>query len=86
MKNRKKIKKYRFNGSPYLDSKSTKAVKINDLKLLIEQFQDKLNNPNDLDDKKWKMRWLHRFEKELLKKQKGLELKKNSKKGYIEQC
>jgi hypothetical protein len=67
-KNRKKADTYRFNGVW-----GGKAVKITDLIKLIEQFQAKLVDGHDPDDKKWTACWLKRFEQELAKKQKNLE-------------
>jgi hypothetical protein len=50
-------------------------VTIVELGSFIKDFEAKLVDPKDPDDKKWTERWLDRFKKELAKKQKGLELK-----------
>ncbi len=73
--NRKKTETYRFNGYPHLNAKSIRSFDISKLESIIGEFETKLANPNDSDDKKWTQRWLSRFEKELKKKQKGLALK-----------
>ncbi len=73
--NRKKTETYRFNGYPHLNAKSIRSFDISKLESIIEEFETKLADPNDSDDKKWTQRWLSRFEKELKKKQKGLALK-----------
>ena len=79
MKNRKKTETYRFNGHPTFHSKSIHSVTIDELKLRIKECKEKLLDANDPDDKKWTKRWLTRYEKELLKKRKGLELKQQEK-------
>jgi hypothetical protein len=75
-KNRKKVEAYRFNGHPFLFAGSIHAVKIADLEVEIKKLEAKLANPDDDDDKKWTARWLERFQLELAKKSKGLDLKK----------
>ena len=75
-KNRKKADTYRFNGHPFLHPKSIHSVDIEELQSRILQLKAKLKDRNDPDDKRWTARWLARYEKELAKKQKGLELKK----------
>ena len=73
--NRKKTEAYRFNGYPHLNAKSIRSFEISELESIIAEFNAKLSDPDDTDDKKWTQRWLNRFEKELNKKQKGLALK-----------
>jgi hypothetical protein len=74
-KNRKKADTYRFNGNPYLHKGSIHSVTMADLELRIKEFEAKLADPNDPDDRKWTARWLSRFKKELDKKRKGRSLK-----------
>jgi hypothetical protein len=74
-KNRKNADTYRFNGNPSLHAHSIQSVTIPDLESRIEEFEAKLSDPDDPDDKKWTARWLKRFESELAKKRKGLALK-----------
>lgn len=74
-KNRKKTEAYRFNGYPHLNSHSIQSVNISDLESHIETLTKKLENPEDVDDKRWVERWLVRYKLELAKKEKGLELK-----------
>ena len=69
-KNRKKADTYRFNGLWGI-----RSVGIAALELLTQRFQQKLHDPNDPDDEKWKARWLQRFERELNKKKRNLEEK-----------
>lgn len=73
--NRKIAETYRFNGHPYLDSASIHSVEIAELESRIKEFEAKLTDPRDPDDKKWKIRWLNRFQLELDKKLKGQALK-----------
>ena len=68
--NRKKTATHRFNGVW-----GTKPVMIAELESLIEQFTQKLGDPNDPDDKRWTKRWLVRFQKELVKKERAREHK-----------
>jgi hypothetical protein len=65
---RKKTMRYRLNGR-----NGIRPARIDDLQIMIDNFQAKLNDPDDLDDKKWVKRWLDRFSVELAKKEKGLE-------------
>ena len=74
-KNRKKADTYRFNGHPFLDAGSIHSVEIAELEARIKQFESKLADANDPDDKKWTARWLERFRKELDKKQARRSLK-----------
>ena len=74
-KNRKKADTYRFNGHPAFHAHSIHAVAIADLESRIEEFEAKLSDPNDPDDKRWKTRWLKRFKSALTKKRRGLALK-----------
>jgi hypothetical protein len=74
-KNRKKADTYRFNGHPYLDPDSIHSVTSAELESRIKEFEAKLADPNDSDDKKWTARWLSRFKKELAKKRKRSALK-----------
>ncbi len=69
-RNRKTADTYRFNGVWGMNS-----VGIAELETLIHRFQHKLTDPNDLDDKKWTARWLRRFQREMAKKERGLEKK-----------
>ena len=72
MKNR-----YRINGHPFLQSASIQSVEIAELESLVRQFEAKLADPDDQDDKKWTARWLSRFRKELAKKEAGRDLKQH---------
>jgi hypothetical protein len=74
-KNRKKAETYRFNGHPWFDPGSIHSVTIADLESRIQDFEAKLADPIDPDDKKWTNGWLSRLRQELAKKRKGLELK-----------
>ena len=74
-KNRKKADTYRFNGNPYLHKGSIHSVTMVDLELRIKEFEAKLADPNDPDDRKWTARWLSRFRKELDEKRKGRGIK-----------
>jgi hypothetical protein len=78
-KNRKKADTYRFNGHPYFHADSIHSVEIADLEAQIKQFEAKLADPDDADDKKWTASWLHRFRKELDKKRAGRSLKQREK-------
>ncbi len=78
-KNRKKADTYRFNGHPYFHAGSIHSVDSADLEFRINEFEGKLANPNDPDDKKWTARWLNRLRKELEKKQAGRNLKQREK-------
>lgn len=69
-KNRKKADTYRFNGLW-----GTKPVRLAELEELIREFEAKLADSNDPDDKKWTGRWLSRFRRELAKKQRALAYK-----------
>ena len=79
MKNRKKADTYRFNGNPYLHTGSIQSVEMVDLEGMVKQFEAKLADPDDPDDKKWRARWLERFRKELDKKRAGRSLKQREK-------
>ena len=74
-KNRKNTETYRFNGHPYFNARSIFSVKIADLEVLVKNFEAKLSDPDDSDDKKWTFRWLERFRRELEKKRAGRSLK-----------
>ena len=74
-KNRKKADTYRFNGYPHLYSGSIRSVEMAELETLVKQFEAKLADSDDPDDKKWTTRWLERFRKELDKKRAGRSLK-----------
>jgi hypothetical protein len=74
-KNRKKAETYRFNGYPHSNPKSIHSVGISQLESWIKDYEAKLADPNDLDDRKWTARWLQRCETERDKKTKGLILK-----------
>jgi hypothetical protein len=78
-KNRKKADTYRFNGHPFLHVGSIHSVEMAELEMRVRQFQVKLADPNDPDDKKWTACWLERFQKELNKKQAGRSLKRREK-------
>jgi len=70
---------YRFNGNPYLHAGSIHSVEMAELESRVTQFEAKLADPDDPDDKKWTARWLERFRKELNKKQAGRSLKQREK-------
>jgi len=78
-KNRKKADTYRFNGYPHLYAGSIHPVKMAELALRIKEFEAKLADLNDPDDKKWTACWLGRFRKELEKKRAGWNLKQREK-------
>jgi hypothetical protein len=78
-KNRKNADTYRFNGNPFLHAHSIHSVELAELELRIRQFEAKLADPDDPDDKKWTERWLNRFRKELEKKRAGRSLKQREK-------
>jgi hypothetical protein len=78
-KNRKKADTYRFNGHPFLHAGSIHSVEMADLESQIKEFEAKLANPEDADDRKWTARWLNRFRKELDKKRAGRRLKQREK-------
>jgi hypothetical protein len=78
-KNRKKAYHYRFNGHPTFHAGSIHSVTMADLESRIEEFETKLANPDDPDDKKWTTRWLSRFWQELDKKRAGRSLKQRDK-------
>ena len=78
-RNRKKADTYRFNGNPFLHSDSIHSVDMAELEAWVKQFEAKLADPNDPDDKKWTARWLERFRKELDKKRSGRSLKQREK-------
>ncbi len=77
--NRKTSDTYRFNGHPSLYTGIIHPVEMADLELKIKQFEAKLADPNDPDDKRWTVRWLNRFRKELDKKREGRSLKQREK-------
>ena len=81
-KNRKKAHPYRFNGHPYFHADSIHAVEMAELEARVTQFEVKLADPNDPDDKKWTARWLERFRKELNKKRAGCDLKQREKRDH----
>ena len=74
-KNRKKADTYRFNGNLFLHVGSIHSVTMVDLEARVKEFEAKLADPNDPDDKKWTARWLSRLQKELDKKRAGRGLK-----------
>jgi hypothetical protein len=51
-KNRKKANTYRFNGHPYLHSGSIHSVEMAELESRVKQFEAKLADSDDPDDKK----------------------------------
>jgi hypothetical protein len=77
--NRKNTETYRFNGHPYFDPRSIFSVEIADLEVLVKNFEAKLADPHDPDDRKWIARWLERFRKELQKKRAGRSFKQREK-------
>ncbi len=81
-KNRKKADTYRFNGYPHLQAGSIHSVQMADLESFVKQFEVKLADPDDPDDKKWTARWLERFQKELDKKRAGRSLKQREQRDY----
>lgn len=81
-KNRKKADTYRFNGHPYFHSDSIHSIEMADLEARIKQFETKLADPDDPDDKKWTARWLKRFRKELDKKRAGRSLKQRERRDH----
>lgn len=74
-RNRKRADTYRFNGNPFIHAGSIHSVEMADLEARIKQFEAKLADPDDADDKKWTARWLTRFRKELDKKRAGRSLR-----------
>jgi hypothetical protein len=74
-KNRKQSETYRFNGNSYLHPRSIHAVRLEVLQSWINEYEAKLGDPDDPDDKRWTARWLRRFRLEFDKKYKGLTLK-----------
>lgn len=82
-KNRKKADTYRFNGHPTLHPGSIQPVTMADLEVKIREFEAKLANPNDPDDKKWTARWLTRFRKERDKKQVGRSVKQRDRRRIL---
>jgi hypothetical protein len=73
-KNRKKAETYRFNGYPHCDPGSIHSVEVGQLEARIKEFEAKLADPDDPDDKKWIARWLLRYVRERDKKFEGLVL------------
>lgn len=82
MKNRKKADTYRFNGNPFLHTGSIHSVEMADLEAYVKQFEAKLADSDDPDDKKWTARRLERFRKELEKKRAGRSLKQREKRDH----
>ncbi|MGL4464113.1 MAG: hypothetical protein ACRC1K_18340 [Planctomycetia bacterium] len=80
-KNHKYIVRYRFNGNPYFDVGSIHAVTMADLERLIKEFEAKLGDPYDPDDKRWTARWLERFRKGYDTKAAGRGLKQREKRS-----
>jgi hypothetical protein len=78
-KNRKKAETYRFNGHPHFHAGSVHSVEMAELEARVKQFEAKLDDPDDPDDKRWTARWLERFRKELDKKRAGRSLKQREK-------
>jgi hypothetical protein len=76
-KNRKKTDTYRFNGNPSLQARSIHPVTMAELELWIVDWEAKLADPNDPNDKKWTERWLKRFRMELAKKRRGRGMKQS---------
>ncbi len=81
-KNRKKTDTFRFNGHPSFRAGSIRSVEMADLEVMVKQFEAKLADPNDPDDKKWTACWLDRFRKELEKKRTGRSLKQRGKRDH----
>jgi hypothetical protein len=81
-KNRKTADTYRFNGYPHFHAGSIHSVEMTDLEVRVKQFEAKLADPDDPDDKKWTARWLERFRKELDKKRAGRSLKQREKRDH----
>jgi 3-phenylpropionate/cinnamic acid dioxygenase small subunit len=80
-KNRKKADTYRFNGNPFFHAGSIFSVEMAGLEARVKQFEAKLADPNDPDDKKWTARWLERFRKELEKKRARRSLKQRERRN-----
>jgi hypothetical protein len=74
-KNRKRVETYRFNGNPSFHAGSIHSVTIEELESRIKELEAKLADRTNSDDKKWTERWLSRYQQELAKKRKRLELK-----------
>jgi hypothetical protein len=82
MKNRKKADTYRFNGHPSFHAGSIHSIQRAELEARVKQFEAKLADPDDPDDKKWTARWLERYRKELDKKEAGRSLKQREKRAH----
>jgi hypothetical protein len=81
-KNRKKADTYRLNGHPSLHAGSIRPVEMAGLEARIRQFEAKLTDPDDPDDKRWTARWLERLRRELARKRAGRRLKQRDRRRH----
>jgi hypothetical protein len=79
---RKKTARFRLNGHPSFHAGSIHSVSMAELEARIKEFEAKLANPCDPDDRKWTARWLERLRKELEKKRAGRSLKQREKQDW----